>query len=477
MTRNLLLLLAGGFAASSLTGCPAVYFQTDGGVFEYRSDAVAAEADDDDSAAGDDDDSAAVELPGIYADPWQGFRNAGPVLAGTTVPMRLQPASGSGLTGNEWPGCYTVTWTGPVTVDGDLHTFDEGVSSVAIEPIESKDCLPADESIEMLPDAASVTAVTPADLTLEILRVAELGASRAAAPGAEVPWPEDWPAPFEAPLRVVAGEPVLLYAALLHPDSPTAVTFNSDDAGFALEAVDGAPPEEVGYTDPDVPDPENRPFSPHARFVLEEGASARLSLTIGDDTWTTGEIVGVPASDIVSLQVIPAYSPPAEVEEGGEEAEDTLGLPGTPLGARALALDADGNEILGAAVDWSVGGTTIQLVPGTQPGPVSYFPMSGEDYVWLYDGCLPPHQGSGERRSTLKASLGDLSDKATLHWWRPQGQPDANYERPEHCTGGCACDSAGGDGSAGLLGAAFFVLAGALRRRRRGRSIAGAVAG
>ncbi|MCP4872758.1 MAG: hypothetical protein GY898_29050 [Proteobacteria bacterium] len=450
MKRTPFALLAGA-AAVTLLGCPPVYFQSDAEIFVFQT-----------GNPGDDDDSVAES--GVYVEPWHGFRNVGPVLAGTTICWQAEPNGGSGLGGDVWPGCFDTAWTGDVTVDGRCHTFGVGDATFTLTPRE--DCLPIDPTQELAADAVTVTTIDADGLTLELLRYAEMAAADGAVAGDTAPWPSEWPAPFTSPLRVVAGEPVLVHAGLYHPDHAGAVAFNSGDAVLTVESIEGDSPELVPLYDDPAAQPEDGPFAPSVRMVLAEGASVRLRLDLGGDSWTTGDITAVPEADIVSLSVVPAYSIPWVSEEDDSGGDDGTGLPFSPLGARAVALDADGNEVLGGNVRWSVGGATIQLVPGTEPGPISYFPMPGNDYVWLNDGCLPPDQAAGQRRSTLKVALGDLSDSIVLTWERPGREHDPEYERPDTCTGGCACDASGPVGGTPLAALGLFAVMTAVRRRR-----------
>lgn len=447
-----------GAMAVPLLGCPPVYFLSNSETFVFQTG----------TPPGDDDDSAAAE-PGIYVEPWHGFRNVGPVLAGTTICWMVEPAGGSGLGGDVWPGCYDQEWSGAAESDGRCTTFGEGEAIFALTPRE--DCAPTDPLLELAEDAVTITGIPADGLTLELIRYAEMAAAEGAIEGADTPWPAEWPTPFEAPLRVVAGQPVLLHAALYHPDHAGAVAFNSDAAVLSVESLAGEAPELIPiYDDPNA-QPDEGPFAPSVRMILAEGAEVRFRLDLNGNSWTTGEILAVPESAIDSLSVVPAYAVPAVSEDddsGGEESNPAAatGLPFTPMGARAVARDADGNEILGADVQWSVGGVTIQLIAGTEPGPISYFPLPGNDYVWLNDACLPPEQAAGHRRSTLKARVNGISDSVVMNWTKPDSEPDPEYERPQHCTGGCACDAASTDGGTPAAVLGLLVLMGAVRRRR-----------
>jgi len=460
LPRRVLLLAA---LAVSLLGCPPVYFASEGELFVFQSAQISGDDDD-------DDDSAVLDTS-VYVEPWHGFRNLGPILSGTTLCWSTTPAGGAGLGGDVWPGCFDLAWTGAVTVDGLCHTFAEGESSFTLTPTD--DCVPIDTDTTLAADLATFLAIGPEDLELVLVRYAEMAAVEGAVAGTEAPWPTDWPAPFETPLRVVAGQPVLLHAGLYHPEHAGAVAFNSREARLTVESLEGDAPEIIAVYDDPAAEPDDGPFAPTARLILTDGSRARMRLDLGGNSWTTGEIVGVPESAIETLEVVPAYAPPVVDEDdgsGGEEDENpaaATGLPSTPMGARALALDADGHEILGADVGWSVGGTTIQVVPGPEPGPLSYFPLPGNDYVWLNDGCLPPEQNAGQRRATLKATLPHVSGAVVLNWEKPEAEPDPEYERPLHCTGGCSCDATDTDGASPAGALALFLFVGAAVRRRQ----------
>ncbi len=434
MRRTHFLLLPA--AALLLVGCPPAHILTDGGHFAFESPP---------EVEGED------PPPGVHADPFYGFRNSGPVLAGTTICLNLKGHSGEGSAAYQACG-YEVVADGVDVADGCYTFAQAGTAVLSVEPT-GEPCAD-DYDAEPPVDQVSVEVVDADALSLGLLRFGEHAATVGATEGDAGPWPDEWPAPWPDPLRVVEGEPVLLHVGLLHDGGTEAVAFNSDATTLTVITLEG---DEPG-TEPIFDDGEEHdaPYGPGVRLRLASGSRVQLQLTIGAESWTTGEVIAVPLDDIATLDVLGAYSVP--IRSDGE-------LPGSPLGARAVARDADGNPVLGAPVTWTLTGHSLQVVPGSQPGPISLFPLAGDDYVWLYDGCFPPDQGAGTRQATLRAKLGSLSDSVALTWERGEGEPDEDWVQPEYCNAGCGgCSTGASPGAVAPLALLAMLL---LPRRRR----------
>lgn len=420
-----------------LVGCPPAYIITDDGHFAFE-------------APGSQTDASA---PGVLADPFYGFRNAGPVLVGTQICLEPKPRSAESQ--KAWDNCPYEVVADAAEVQGSCYTFSSpGVVTLSVEPSEE----PCGGLEEPPPtDSVSIEVVEPDGLTLQLLRFGERAAAQGSIEGDAGPWPSEWPAPWPDPLRVVEGEAVLLHVGLVGGDGERAAAFNSVAMSLSVVTLQGEEPETVPIFEADT-EPADGPYAPGLRLRLAPGSRVQLRLQVGADSWTTGEVVAVPLDEITELEVLGAYSL-------GGLGEDSL--PGSPLGARAVARDAAGNPVLGGPVRWTTSGARLQIVPGSLPGPISSFPLAGDDYVWLYDGCLAPERGAGTRKLTLRAKLGDLSDALHFTWERNEGEPDPDWEEPEYCTGGCSgCSASASPGSAAPL--ALLVALVLPWRRRRG---------
>ncbi|HJN72374.1 MAG TPA: hypothetical protein QGF58_00455 [Myxococcota bacterium] len=133
----------------------------------------------------------------------------------------------------------------------------------------------------------------------------------------------------------------------------------------------------------------------------------------------------------------------------------------SPLAARAIARDADGNQVFGVPVEWSIeDGTSIAVAPVLdQEGDES------SQTVFLSDACIEP-DGS-ERTSLLVARWEDLEASAELTWQSAEADPD--WEAGEDCleveTTGCSGGCTAGPAAPGL--AALLLGLAVTRRRKR----------
>lgn len=302
-----------------------------------------------------------------------------------------------------------VTGSGAVRADGDCFVAD------------------APGAIEWRVGAPCDDADAPGDrATMTVLAADELSA-------APVLWPEQLQrslaAPTQgafvsgtaAPLRVIAGSQVRLDVRLAVPDGG-AVGWS--DGEVAVARASGRAP--VVYSGDAL------------ELVTFAGGVADASFRVGDSTWPMGQVIGVPESEARSLELGVMFVP----GEGGT----------TPAVGRARVRDADGRELLGAPVTWSIEGSLALAVDAQLPGP---------EWISIADACLPPEARGGPRSAELRAEVGDLAATLELRWDGVVGDPDPKWEKAEHCgDDGCGCRSHGGGfGWCGVLAL--------LRRRRR----------
>ncbi len=201
-------------------------------------------------------------------------------------------------------------------------------------------------------------------------------------------------------------------------------------------------------------------FSPHVgsydegegefaeEILLAPGTVVDVSLEHSTAPLPAGQLVAVPSSDVVSLELQVGY--------GRAEASD--------ITLRAVARDVEGNLVFSAPVEWSASGVEVGLVP--------LLP----DYSWVADDCVPPPDEPMERMVTVTVALGELRDTAEVRWIALPADPDdPPFERGEYCLDadadddldiggprGCACRSSGPSSEWWML----LVLAIARRRRR-----------
>jgi len=251
--------------------------------------------------------------------------------------------------------------------------------------------------------------------------------------------------------HVLADEPVQLAAVLTHPDLGD-VGWNPLD--FTLHAM--------------VDDVE-RPLEHDALGVIEltlaAGEHMELWLERGDETLALGEVEGVAAEELTSLEVIAGFT-------GNEED------PGIPFGARAVARAGD-RIVYGVPVDWTVTEGVLPLWrdPERPWGP-DYIALVDEDGLRCH---APPEKERRRFRARLRATFGELETEGILEWSEdPEedgslGEEVAEFfkgdgakrsplcEGPGFAKDGCGCRS----GSEGGLGALTLVLLGLRLRRPR----------
>ena len=254
--------------------------------------------------------------------------------------------------------------------------------------------------------------------------------------------------------HVLADAPVQLAAVLTHPELGD-VGWNPAD--FTLRAV--------------VDDVE-RPLEHDALGVIEltlaAGEHMELWLERGDETLALGEVEGVAAEALTSLEVIAGFT--------GDE-ED----PGIPFGARAVARAGE-RIVYGVPVDWTVTEGVLPLWRDAErPWGPDYIAVVDEDGLRCH---APPEKERKRFRARLRATHGELKAEGILEWSEdPEedgsfGQEVAEFfkgdgaQRSPLCEGpgfadeGCGCKS----GGEGRLGALVLLLLG-LRLRRPPRTV------
>lgn len=98
---------------------------------------------------------------------------------------------------------------------------------------------------------------------------------------------------------------------------------------------------------------------------------------------------GVSPDDVYSMSISVAY------------------LGGLPYAARAILRDAEGNQLRGAPVAWTLDEGTLSFENGS-------FRLPGPDHTWLTDACVT--QPVPQRTAVLRATYGWLTATVPLQW-------------------------------------------------------------
>ena len=240
------------------------------------------------------------------------------------------------------------------------------------------------------------------------------------------------------PFRVVADEPFVFRVRLVEGDSGEPVAWTSQEGAVAVVTTVGG---EVSVIDLGIGS---------AELTLPEGSEAEITLTLGEQTWSAGRVIGVAPSAVRSLDLVAAVY--AEGQDGA----------GTPYAARAVLRDAEGRPVYGAPVSWKVIGGKLAMAE-------TFLDLPGADYVELADACIDPAD-TAPRSMTLKASYRGHSDRVQLSWdpVDPEETPDSEGWAPhESCTGGCSCRADGPSATPAALVAVLGCLGALIRRRIR----------
>lgn len=256
-------------------------------------------------------------------------------------------------------------------------------------------------------------------------------------PGPADAFPPRAPRAAGTPMRVLAGSP---YTVMLQPvtrDAPSrTVAFSDADVQFVGDAPVQFAPSSTGA----------------ATLELEVDQRLRLQLALPAGTLEGDEVVGVDPALATDLAIIVGYSPCSTCDDYGP-----------PNFAYAVIRDAEGGELFGGDVRWTLDGA----------GAVSdeLLDPSLSQLVMLESGCNPEDAGA-ERMAVLRADLGSLAADVELAYTCPEEQEeDGADDGPEIVDGeppesdlGCGCDAQRRDAPAGSLAA---LVLGLLARRRR----------
>jgi hypothetical protein len=402
---------------------------------------------------------------GAVAGACRRLREPGPLLVGTRLCPRLEcgedvagcaDADGEKIDSARVAACFSGAVSGPAALDGDCLVADgpgEITWTFTAQPCAARldGYAPADDRL-VLP------AVDLVGVTAHLESPGDAFAVRSLVAADDGPLPEE---PRLLPgevAHVVADTEVPLAVVLRHPDHGQPVAWNPDAYTLEVETIAGADAS-VRFDALGV-----------ATIALPSASTARLALRRGDAVVPVGDVTGVAASDLVSLEIVAGFLPPREEGEGH----------GPPAGARAVLRTAEGTPVYGAEVEWAVEDGALPLWRDADRGwPADYVALADEEGRT----CADPPKRTGTRRATVSAAFGDLSADVELSWSEPgEENPVLSQiaeffgrdgdERSPHCEGpgfgsGCGCrtDDARGPGlSITLL---LLAWAGFSRRTRR----------
>ena len=423
-------------SALLLAACPGFQLDSDVGHFEIQ---VA-------QTEGD-------PLPRVRSSELLHLRNDTPFLEGTVLCGRLDIDEGTpaGLEDAWWLDCYDVGLTNAeAEADSEGNTcWTLSAGDVVLDFVRAANCPHVDRAT-LDDDVLRLTAVEAASVTPELLPWPEFGAWEHLVDEDGAPFPDSLTESLPSPLRVAEGEIVQLEAGLRVAGSVRPVAFTQDAARVRYEVVEGSPPTRFGTS----AEPEAGEDGAHTLTIrMSRGATIRVFLEIGEDSFDLGEVVAVARSEAATIEIDVAF----------QSQTDTVRV---PAGARAVVLDADGDRIYGVPVRWSADPVELSLNLGDGLGSADPTLM-GLDYVRIEDSCRPPSERGGEFTTTLQAQTGSLTATKSVTWTHPgEDDADAGWTKPSNCAPqGCSCSSTGLPASGGGL-AVLFALMGTRRRER-----------
>lgn len=342
------------------------------------------------------------------------FQNTGPLLVGTVIcpridcvrpeiedednpPLDLCPANADETKSNPaLLACFDQEVFGANQVGGCL-VFD--TPGTAVWSFTPRSCEAMAGGFSPFPDEVTFDVVPAESVKAWFRPDADLWALDNLVAGPGESFPTDAVREPGDAVKLLGGQTVRLPVVLESPYGdvgwqtrhPEAFG-NATVASIDVEAVTGDAPEVLLTSDGAL------------EIVIEPGARANLTLSTEAADFALGQIIGVSADDIESLQLVVGYA----------EGDDA---PPSPAGARAILRDDDGDPVYGARIEWEVvegrlGVARADLSPEGQPDPQApdceYMALAGDCYQQPYRDALV--------RARLAARFEDLEDIADVEW-------------------------------------------------------------
>lgn len=374
-----------------------------------------------------------LEPVDLVVGPMEGFTPDHPMIVGSELCADVRCGDGQATCPGDdlVDACFATSASGGLdaTASDCVEAVAEGAGAWIFDPVA---CDANADGYAPIPDGVDVVVVGPDLVEARLDQWVEALIHEDGVVAVGGGFPDDWTVAEGEPFRIVEGGHLRLPITLWHPDHDVSVAYTDARATVELVTTSG--------TGPSL----DRPNPGWVWLEADEGATGELRFSVATASWTLGEVVGV-ADDPGSLELVVAF-----VDEGGGKR--------SPLGARAVVRDRDGNLVYGTPVTWVLVEGDLAIDPGGD--------LPGDDYAILTDACLPPSERAGERTAVLEVRHGDLVSTVELAWTAPagDGSDDTFQEDPlcHHGGGGCGCQT-GGTGAA-WLGVLLGVV---LVRRRR----------
>lgn len=330
--------------------------------------------------------------------------------------------------------CFALEPSAGLRLDGSCLVLEGvGQGKLGLSPTSCE----LDDAPEFVADALPVRAYGVDELALSYPDLAAYFVETQD-PGPAEAFPPRPPRAAGTPMRVLAGSPYLMTLQPVTRGTPNQAVAYSDGVE---QFVGDAPVQFVASS------------SGAATLVLDVDQRLRLQLALPAGTLEGDEVVGVDPALATELEIIAGYTSCPTCEDGY----------GLPSFAYAVIRDAEGGELFGGDVRWSIDGA----------GAVSdeLLDPSMSQLVMIESGCNPEDAGA-ERSAVLRAELGDLAAEVELAYTCPEEEDDDGDDwgaeivdgDPPESDLGCGCDAQRRDAPVGSLA---VVVLGLLARRRR----------
>jgi hypothetical protein len=230
-------------------------------------------------------------------------------------------------------------------------------------------------------DTLAFTVYRPSEVALRpLLYETDLGL----VPAQGAAFPADWLPADGEPWPIAAGSVFRFLPRAFRTAAPRAeVGFRTDELQPTALSSSGGPSPDLDVAPGGIVEVRYHP----------DDAPITLGASIDGYDWPLVDVAPADPTGAASVEVVVAYS----------------GFDGTPAGARAVVRDGRGGLIFGAPVQWWLDDGQLAL-------DRTSFPLPGDDYVAVLDQCVPPTENQGPRHAVLRASLGALTDTASVDW-------------------------------------------------------------
>lgn len=328
--------------------------------------------------------------------------------------------------------CFELEPSAGLRLDGSCVVLDGvGQGSLGLAPTSCE----LDDVREFVEDALPVRAYGLDELTLSYPDLATYFVE-SQDPGPADAFPPRPPRAAGTPMRVLAGSPYMVLVQPVAREAPSRTVAYSD----GVEQFVGDTPVEFAASS-----------SGAATLVLDVDQRLQLQLALPAGNLEGDEVVGVDPALATELGIIAGYTSCSTCEDGYS----------VPSFAYAVIRDADGDELFGGDVRWTIDGAAISTEAPLDPAL--------SQLIMIESGCNPEDAGA-ERTAMLHAELGGLTADVELAYTCPDEDEGDDWGaevvdgEPSDADLGCGCDAQRRDAPVGSLG---VLVLGLLARRRR----------